>query len=393
MPGSGSLRQPPGPSASAQLQGDPRTSCQNLAIPAGAAVTSPPRSVCLLRLSALGDVSHVVPLVRALQDQWPDTAITWVVGRFEHRLVGAIEGVEFVAFDKRGGWPAYRDLRRRLAGRRFDALLLMQLALRANLVSTAIRAPLRVGYDRARAREGHGLFVNHRIAPAAGQHVLDALRSFGDALGLASSPPRWDLPVPDEAEAFAREQLPDGTASLVISPCASHPQRNWRPERYALVAEHASRAHGLRVVLAGGPSAAERAMADAILARCSAPVLDLVGKDTLPRALALFRRATLVLSPDSGPVHMANAMGTPVLGLYASTDPARSGPYSDRRWCVDRHDQAARRFRGRPASALRWGSKIEAEGVSDLIETEAVIERLDAFMAWRAAGGHAPQAR
>lgn len=348
-------------------------------------MTSPPRSLCLLRLSALGDVSHVVPLVRALQEQWPDTAITWVVGRFEHRLVAGIDGVEFLPFDKRGGWPAYRALRRQLAGRRFDALLLMQLALRANLVSTAIRADLRVGYDRARAREGHGLFVNRRIAPAAGQHVLDALRSFGDVLGLAPSPPRWDLPVPGEAEAFAQAQLPGTAASLVISPCASHPQRNWRPERYAAVAEHAVRRHGLRVVLAGGPSPAERAMADAIVARCAEPLLDLVGKDTLQRALALFRRATLVLSPDSGPVHMANAVGTPVLGLYASTDPARSGPYSDRRWCVDRHDQAARRFLGRPASALRWGSKIEAEGVTDLIATDEVIERLDAFMAWRGA--------
>lgn len=350
-------------------------------------MTTPPRSLCLLRLSALGDVSHVVPLVRAIQEQWPATAITWVVGRFEHRLVAGIGGVEFVPFDKRGGWRAWRDLRRRLAGRRFDALLLMQLALRANLVSTAISADLRVGYDRARAREGHGLFVNRRIAPAAGQHVLDALRSFGDAIGLAPSPPRWDLPVPDEAEAFAQAQLPGEAATLVISPCASHPRRNWRPDRYAAVAAHAVRTHGLRVVLAGGPSAAERAMADAILDQCQEPLLDLVGKDTLPRALALFRRATLVLSPDSGPVHMANAVGTPVLGLYASTDPARSGPYSDRRWCVDRHDAAARRFRGRPAAALRWGSKIEAEGVTDLIETAAVIERLDAFMAWRGAAG------
>lgn len=78
-------------------------------------------------------------------------------------------------------------------------------------------------------------------------------------------------------------------------------------------------------------------------------------------------------------MHLANAMGTAVLGLHAASNPHRSGPYSDRRWCVDRYDAAARRFRGKPASELRWGTKIEHEGVMDLIETDAVVERFDAF--------------
>jgi heptosyltransferase I len=341
----------------------------------------PPRSLCLLRLSALGDVSHVVPLVRTVQRHWPDTAITWIVGRFEQRLVGDIDGVEFIAFDKRAGLAGVREVHARLRGRRFDALLLMQLALRANLVSTVVRARLRVGYDRARSREGHGLFVNRRIEPRTGQHVLDALAGFLEPLGLRQDAVRWNLPIPEEALEFAEQVLPGPQPTLVISASSSHALRNWRPERYAAVADHAVRRHGLRVALCGGPSPGERALADAILHHCREPVLDLVGKDTLKRALALLRRATLVLSPDSGPVHMANAVGTPVLGLYAATDPARSGPYSDRRWCVDRYDAAARRFLGRPAAGLRWGQKIERPGVMDLIETQDVIDRLDACMA------------
>jgi heptosyltransferase I len=345
------------------------------------APADPPRSLCLLRLSALGDVSHVVPLVRTVQRQWPDTAVTWIVGRFEQRLVGDIEGVEFLAFDKRAGLAGLRDLHARLRGRRFDALLLMQLALRANVVSTLVRARTRVGYDRGRSREGHGLFVNRRIEARDGQHVLDALAGFVEPLGIRQDHVRWDLPIPAEAEQFAGQMLPGPQRTLVISASSSHALRNWRPERYAEVAAHAVRRHGLRVALCGGPSPAERALADAILGHCREPLLDLVGKDTIKRALALLRRATIVLSPDSGPVHMANAVGTPVLGLYAATDPARSGPYSDRRWCVDRYDAAARRFLGRPAEALRWGRKIEQPGVMDLIETEAVIDRLDAFLA------------
>lgn len=350
-----------------------------------------PASLCLLRLSALGDVSHVVPLVRRIQQHWPQTAITWVIGGLESRLVADIDGVEFITYDKRSGWRGLAALRRQLRGRRFDALLLMQLALRANLVATSVRAGVRIGYDAARSREGHGLFINRRIPAASGQHVLDALASFGQPLGLPDGPVRWQLPIPDEAHDFAARTLPADRPVLIISPCASHALRNWRPERYAAVAAHAVRRHGMAVVLCGGPSAAERAMADAITGHCPVPLLDLVGKDTIKRALALYQRARLVISPDSGPVHMANAVGTPVLGLYAATDPARSGPYSDRRWCVDRFDAAARAFRQRPGRQLRWGSRVEYPGVMDLIQVDDVTARLDAFMAHAGdpGGGHA----
>jgi heptosyltransferase I len=175
----------------------------------------------------------------------------------------------------------------------------------------------------------------------------------------------------------------------LINPCSSHPLRNWRAQRYAAVADHAVRRHGLRIAVCGGRSDLERQTADAILAAMREPALDLVGRDTLKQFLALARRAVALLTPDSGPMHMANAMGTPVIGLHAASNPARSGPYNSRRWCVDRYDAAARRFRGRPASELRWGSKIEVDGVMDLIEVESVVERLDALMAARSGTGSA----
>lgn len=341
----------------------------------------PPRSLCLLRTSAIGDVTHVVPLVRTLQRHWPQTRLTWIVGKLERRLVGDLDGVEFVTFDKGAGLAGFRDVRAQLAGRRFDALLHLQIAMRANLLSRLVDAPLRIGYDRARAKDLHGLFVNRRIAARAGQHVLDAIGSFVEPLGLTQDTVRWDLPIPAEAEAFAASHLPPGPRTLVVSPVSSHRLRNWRPERYAAVADHAVDALGWRVVLCGGPSALEREVGDAIKARMRHAPLDLIGKDTLKQLLAVLRRANLLLTPDSGPMHMANAVGTAVLGLHAATNPARSGPYSDRRWCVDRYDAAARRFRGRPAAELPWGSKIEEPGVMDLIEVDDVIERLHAFAA------------
>jgi len=335
-----------------------------------------PRSICLLRLSALGDATHVVPLIRTLQRAWPELAITWIIGKGEARMLEGLEGVEFIVFDKKAGWAGVRDLRRQLAGRRFDVLLQMQLALRANLLSMFIRADRRIGYDVARSKEGHGLFINERIA-AGGHHVLDVFGKFCEPLGLKQDRVQWNLPVPASAREWAAEQLPGTQPTLLISPCSSHALRNWAPDRYAAVADHAA-ACGWRIALCGGRSQLERDTGDAIIAAMKTPAIDLIGKDTLKQLLALLERADLVLSPDSGPAHMANAMGTKVLGLFACTDRERCGPYSDLRWSVNHYDEAARKFLGRPASDIGWGKRVEFPGVMDLISVEEVIARFDA---------------
>nr|WP_255703385.1 glycosyltransferase family 9 protein [Lysobacter sp. GX 14042] len=349
----------------------------------------------MLRLSALGDVTHVVPLVRTLRSAWPGVPLTWVIGRGEHRLLEGLEGVSFVEYDKKSGLRGMLGIRRELqrGHGRFDALLQMQVAGRANLLSAFIPARTRVGYDRARSKDGHGLFVDTRIPARPGQHVLDAIGSFCEPLGLRQQAVRWDLPVPAAAHEWAAAQWDDdGRPVLMVSPCSSHVLRNWEPARHAALASHALR-QGWRVVLCGGRSALERQTADAIVAATAGPVLDLVGKDTLKQLPALLARADLLVTPDSGPMHIANAMGTRVLGLHAASNPERSGPYSDRRYCVDRYDEAARRYLGRPAAGLRWGTKIERPGVMDLVTVDdavAAFERYRADHPGRAQGEGAP---
>jgi heptosyltransferase I len=244
-------------------------------------------------------------------------------------------------------------------------------------LSLGIKADRRVGYDHARSKDLHGLVINERIPARSGEHVLDAIGSFCEPLGLKQTQVRWDIPLPEEAQAWAAEQLPDDQPTLLVSPTSSHALRNWRPERYAAVMDHVA-TRGWRVMLVGGPSAFEREMADAVLAACKRTPTDLTGKDTLKKLLALLGRAQLLLTPDSGPMHMANAVGTRVLGLHAASNPDRSGPYSDRRWCVNKYDEASRLFLGKPASEIAWGSKIEKPGVMDLISVEDVIERFEA---------------
>ena len=342
-----------------------------------------PSSICLLRLSALGDVTHVLPLLHTLRTAWPQIEVNWVIGKGERRLLDGLPGVRFIEFDKKTGLAGMRAVRRQCE-QPFDVLMQLQVSARANLLSAFIPARRRIGYDRSRAKDGHGLFINERIANRPGIHVLDAIGSFCEPLGLLRDEVIWNLPVPDDAHAWARAQWPeDGIRTLMVSPCSSHALRNWRPERHAALADHAI-AQGWRVVLCGGRSELERCSGDVILAAMRTPghgaqVLDLIGKDTLKQLPALLARADLLVTPDSGPMHIANAMGTKVLGLHAATNPNRSGPYSDRRYCVDRYDAAARQYRGKPASALKWGTKIEAEGVMDLITVDDAIAAFERY--------------
>jgi heptosyltransferase I len=341
----------------------------------------PPRRVCILRLSAIGDTCHVVPVVRTLQQAWPATQLTWIIGKTEARLMSLIEGVEFITVDKRASLAALPALLRRLRGRRFDVLLHMQLALRASLIALAVPATVKLGFDRARARELQWLFTNAHIAARAREHVLDSFFGFAAALGITERLLRWDLPLPAAACAYAERLIPDSQPTLVINPCSRHAHRNWRAARYAALAWHAAYRHGMRVILIGGPSELERRMGEEIERGCAARLINQIGKDTLPELLALLARATVLLSPDSGPVHMATAVGTPVIGLYAATNPARSGPYLSGRWCIDAYARAARVFRGCGPEELPWSHKIEEPGVMDLITVEEVTAKLDELLA------------
>jgi heptosyltransferase I len=335
-----------------------------------------PRAVAIVKLSALGDVFHTLPVIRTLQQAWPHTRFTWVIGRTEAKLIGKIPDIEFIEFDKRAGRAAYAALYKTLRGRSFDVLLHMQFAWRASLVAAMIKAEIKLGYDRARALDLQWMFTTHRIAAIPRQHVMDSLFEFARSVGVESRTYRWDVPVPDSARDYALRAIPDQVPTLIISPCSSHSVRNWNIAGYAKAGDYAARELGLKVLICGGPTELELRTGAAIASTMREPCVNQVGKDTLPEFYAALGRARVILTPDSGPAHMATSLGVPVVGLYASTNPARSGPYFSRDLCCDQFDAAARRFLGNPASALPWRTKIAVPGVMDLIDPSEVTGKL-----------------
>jgi heptosyltransferase I len=349
-----------------------------------------PQSICILRLSAIGDVCHAVSVVQAIGRHFPQARLTWIIGKVEASLLQGLPDVELVIFDKRRGWRAFLDLRKALAGRRFDVLLHMQVALRANLASLMIRAKRKIGFDWRRAKELHALFMRERIAPASpGQtHVLDGFAGFARHLGVPLDPGQpsvWAMPMGTAETQWARAQLRpfqerDTQRFLAICPAASKAERNWLPERYAAIADHAT-ARGLQVILCGGPTALERELRDAIVRHCQCQVLDLVGQTSLKQLLALLQAVTLVLAPDSGPAHMAVTVGTPVIGLYGHSNPQRTGPYLYRHYVVEAYHEALLAQTGKTAAQLPFGTRVKGAQVMQGISVAAVQQMLDRVLA------------
>ena len=343
---------------------------------------SPPDRICIVRLSAIGDTCHALAAVRAIQDTWPETRLTWIIGKTEASLLADIPGVEFIIFDKSGGLGAYREVAKKLAGRRYDAALCMHASMRANWLYRMIRTPLRLGYDRARARDFQWLFTNRRIEAVPRQHVLDAMLSFASFIGVPKREPRWDIPLSDAHREFAAGFCEPGRPLLVISPCSSERARNfrnWSAENYAAAARHAQNRFGCRIAVTGGGSDVERQYSTTIRKLAGNDVVDLVGRTSLKQLLALIAAADGLLCPDSGPAHMATTVDTPVIGLYATSNPERTGPYRHRQFTVNAYPEAVETFLGKPVDALRWGQRVRDPRAMGLIRLGEVNARIDAL--------------
>ena len=315
-----------------------------------------------------------------MQAAWPETRITWVIGETEFGLMNGVDGVDFITFDKRRSIHSLREIKAQMRGKKFPLLLHMHAPMRANFVSLVIPAEIRIGFDKQRARDYQWMFTNQRIPWSPEQHVMDGLFGFVEYLGLTEPVLRWDIPIPDTDRQFANDAVGDAKSVLTISPCTSQRfrnYRNWSAENFAAVAHYAHQTYGAEIVLTGAATRIEQEYGAAITAEAGVPVNNLIGKTNLKQLLAILDRADLLICPDSGPAHMATTVGTPVIGLYATSNRARTGPYNSQDLVVDRYPEAVKREFGKPISSLRWGQRVRDPDAMDLIGIEDVTAKID----------------
>jgi heptosyltransferase I len=341
---------------------------------------APPESICVIRLSAIGDTCHALAVVRAIQDAWPETRLTWIIGKTEAALMSDIPGIKFIIFDKANGVRAYADVRSQLGGERFDVALCMHASMRANLICRLVKTRKRLGYDFGRARDFQWIFTNQRIEGTGRQHVQDAMLEFARHIGVPRRELRWDIPLSSGHREFAAQYESPERPILVISPCSSERSRNfrnWSAENYAAAANHARQKFNCRVILTGGASETEMEYGNTIRKLCDPSLVNLIGKTSLKQLLAILDVATALICPDSGPAHMATTVRTPVIGLYATSNPERTGPYFSREYTVNAYPLAVRKYLDKSTDEVRWGQRVRDPHAMGLIRLAWVNEKID----------------
>lgn len=339
----------------------------------------PPKSLCILRLSAIGDVCHALSAVQQIQKYWSQTKITWIVGKTEMALLQGVQGIDFVVYDKKTGWKGIFALWKQLKHQHFDALLNMQTAIRASAISLGIKAKYKIGFGKIRSREGQWLFVNRRIEDPRSPHVLDGFLAFVEYLGVPISAPSWDLGIVQQVYQSVQKYLHPTQKNLLISPCSSKAEKDWLAERYAELAYLAYQ-QNIQVILCGSTAKREMAMVEKIMQQCMQQYgfqpLNLCGQTSLPELTALIAQVDLVIAPDSGPAHIATTQGTPVIGLYAYHNPWRTGPYNNLTNVVSVYEKNVQQEYGKPSTELPWATKLKGKNLMAEIQVADVLAQM-----------------
>ena len=322
--------------------------------------------IVVVRLSALGDVCHAMSVVSAIQVRYPNAEITWITGKLEADLVGMMPGIKVITYQKSSGLKGMLAIRKQLSQIKFDVLLHMQWSSRASLLTRMLKAKKRIGFAKSHSREKQHWFVNTLAPEPRGRHVLDTLMSMAEAIDVPVHSPRWQLKVPER-----QSVLP--TSYVVINPCGSKVSKNWTLEGYRKLISYLL-ANGENVVLTGGPTPVEVEFVNAIAKGFELD--NLVGKTSICELTAVIKDAKLVVSPDTGPAHIATVVDTPMVGLYALSNPARTGPYFAQDSVVSVYETLAEKEYGKGIADIPWASTVHDPKAMTYIQYEDVLEKV-----------------
>lgn len=342
-------------------------------------------NILLVRLSAIGDCCLVLPVVRSVLEANENCHVHWLIGQGAYQLLKDCTHprLHFTVIDKPKSIKDYRAIKKQFSEHQFDAVLAMQASSRANLIYPLIKAKRKIGFDKTRARELQWLFTHERIDFKA-EHLHDSFMRFAHQLGIDGKQNNeasdWEIAIPlDWSQLKLKFQLPE--RFVVINPAASKLERSWRSKHYAEVIDIIKNRFGIEVVLTGGHAKFEMELTDRILQQVTAQPINVVGRTSLQELALILKQAELCIAPDTGPVHIANAMGTPVLGLYAVASSKLSGPYHSQSLTIDKFEQAVEEILKQDPATVAWKTRVHSRQAMDLISVQNVVEKLDSFFA------------
>jgi heptosyltransferase-1 len=287
-----------------------------------------PKKILIVLHGSIGDVTRALPLAGLLRRGFPNASLAWSVEPAAAPLLETNPFIdEIIVFDRRHWWKSFGPFLSTIRAKRFDLVLDLQRHLKSGMISRSSGAPLRLGFHRADSKEGNWLFNNLHIV-RCGEEIskLDHYLKFAEYLGIPTAPVQWTFSLTAQEQAAADIHLapvPGAHAALFVG--SRWPSKQWFPKQMAECAGTLQRDFGLSVVLLGAVE--DRELARQAMAGAINQMHDLVGRTSLREAIAIIERAKVAVGPDTGLMHIAAALGTPVISLWGATEPRRTGPF------------------------------------------------------------------
>ena len=335
------------------------------------------KSICIIRLSSIGDITHMIPIIKTLQIHSPMTNITWIIGKTEYHLVKNIKNIEFIVINKRKFIETIMVLLRLRKEKYFDALLHMQVSLRSNLMTLFIKAKRKIGFDKSKSKNFHSLFINESIDASGNTHVLETFFYFLSKIGIKSKEYSKDINIKDS-------KMPIFSSKgkyIVINPFTSSRKfnyREWDINNYKIIIDYLANNYGINSVIIGGQSKYE--LEKSALFNEINNVTNIVGKTNLQDIYSLIKSSELYIGPDSGTLHIASMLLKPVIGLYATSNPLRTGPYYEMKYTINKYPEALVIFNKKTENTAKWGERVRNKNAMSLIKTQDVINNIDKIL-------------
>ena len=287
-----------------------------------------PKNILLVLHGSIGDVIRALPLANLIDHAFPNARLTWSIEPPSLPLVEHHPAVdEVILFDRTRWWRQLVPFLRRIRAGRFDLVLDLQRHLKSGIISRWCGAPHRLGFHRVDSKELNWVFNNHHL-PRLGNGLskLNHYLKFAEYLGIVPEPVEWKLSLTQAEEVVVDrhlEKISSGFATLFVG--SRWESKNWFSWQITSCAELIQQRHGLSVVLLGGKN--DAAVAREVEISCRRGILNLVGRTSLREVIGIIARANVAVGPDTGLMHIAAAVKTPVVSLWGATDPSRTGPH------------------------------------------------------------------
>tara|TARA_B100001750_G_C15500528_1_gene596890 strand:+ start:178 stop:1179 length:1002 start_codon:yes stop_codon:yes gene_type:complete len=317
-------------------------------------------SICILRLSSIGDITHIIPIIKTIQHNLPKSDITWIIGKTEYPLVKNMKGVRFIIIDKSKTISSIINLKKEVKNRVFEILLHMQKSLRSRILSFFIKAKKRLGYKNVSIPEE--------------SHVLDTFFYFLEEIGIKEKLLDWSL----DFDHPSKEILKNKKKYVVFNPFTSSRRfnyREWKLDNFRLVAKYLSDKYNLDSVMVGGNS--EYEITESRKIGSDNFIHNLVGKTNLQDLCNVIKNCQFYIGPDSGTMHIASMFSKPTIGLFATSNPRRTGPYQNQKYIINKYNEALRIYMNTREGNVRWGTRVRNKNAMSLISVNHVIEMID----------------